>query len=69
MPRQSARDDSPPRPLAGTPEQAWGELRERLVEFAPFEIELGGVEIFPETQVIYIALAAGRGSSVGCMLR
>jgi len=49
----------PPRPLAGTPEQAWGELRERLVEFAPFEIELGGVEIFPETQVIYIALARG----------
>ena len=49
----------PPRPLAGTPDQAWGELRERLVEFAPFEIELGGVEIFPETQVIYIALARG----------
>src|SRR6185436_17790720 len=49
----------PPRPLAGTPAQAWGELRERVLEFPPFEIELGRVQIFQDNQVIYIALERG----------
>src|SRR5258706_12924943 len=49
----------PPRPLSATPRDAWEELRERLVEFPPFEIELGDVEIFPVTDVIYIGLARG----------
>ena len=28
-------------------------------EFPPFEIELGGVEVFPKTNVIYIGLRLG----------
>lgn len=49
----------PPRPLRGGPKESWAELRERLAEFPPFEVELGEVEIFPVTDVIYIGLVRG----------
>jgi 2'-5' RNA ligase len=57
----------PPRPLlelAGeTPAEAVAEamdqLRARLQEFPPFKIDLGEIEIFEGTQVIYVSLQHG----------
>lgn len=50
----------PPRPLFGVPEEAWQELRTGLQDFQPFRVELGEIEVFPVTQVIYIAVGRGR---------
>jgi 2'-5' RNA ligase len=50
----------PPRPLcAGLPENAWHELNERLEDFPPFRVDLGSIEIFPGTNVIYLSVASG----------
>jgi 2'-5' RNA ligase len=49
----------PPRPLTCSPDEAWGMLQERLRNFKPFLVELGPVEIFPVTQVVYISVKAG----------
>ncbi len=57
----------PPRPLvqfAGkTPDEAaaeaMDELKVRLQEFPPFKVELGEIEIFEETQVIYVSVETG----------
>src|SRR5260370_25314353 len=51
----------PPRPLAVSAEQAGRELNHALGDFAPFEVELGLISIFPDTQVIFIELARGAG--------
>ena len=49
----------PPRPLHCGPEKAWQLLEQRLQGFQPFVIELGGIEVFPVTQVIYLAITTG----------
>ena len=49
----------PPRPLACSLEQAWRELDAGLHDFQPFHIELGAVEVFPVTNVIYLSMARG----------
>ena len=49
----------PPRPLFIDQEVACSEAREVADDFAPFEIGLGDVEIFPVTDVVYISLAKG----------
>jgi 2'-5' RNA ligase len=49
----------PPRPLICTPEATWRELAEHLHEIQPFRVELGDVEIFPVTQVVYLSVIAG----------
>jgi 2'-5' RNA ligase len=49
----------PPRPLLGPPEKAWAELTERLQAFQPFKIELGPVETFRETLVLYLSVLSG----------
>src|SRR4051794_19474862 len=49
----------PPRPLQNV-EAALEMARSLAPEFPPFDIELGGVEIFPKTNVIYIGLRLGR---------
>jgi len=49
----------PPRPLPVAPETAISEAREIVASFPPFEIELGGVERFDLTDVIYISVGAG----------
>jgi len=49
----------PPRPLNCPPEEAWRELASALQEVAPFLVELGDVEVFPESQVVYLSVAVG----------
>lgn len=49
----------PPRPLPLAPEAGIAESRRIVAGFAPFEIELGQIEIFPQTDVIYISIEAG----------
>ena len=54
----------PPRPLRpshGPADQqaAWCELQNHMRDIAPFYVELGEVEVFPETQAIYISIRSG----------
>jgi hypothetical protein len=49
----------PPRPVPVAPESAIEEARAIVAGFAPFDIELGQIEKFDVTDVIYIGLAAG----------
>jgi len=50
----------PPRPLALELETAAGEVRRIVSDFQPFEIELGSVQVFPETGILYLSVEAGR---------
>jgi 2'-5' RNA ligase len=57
----------PPRPLLEIPGDSAGqaaaeameELRVRLMEFPPFKVEFGEIEIFEGTQVIYVSIQNG----------
>ncbi len=54
----------PPRPLAsfGSPTaipDTLQQLQTRLQNFAPFDVALGGIEVFPGTHVIYVAIQTG----------
>jgi len=49
----------PPRPLPVAPEAAVDEALVTLAAFPPFDIELGGIEKFDSTDVIYISVAKG----------
>ena len=49
----------PPRPLPLAPEAAIAESRRIVAEFPPFDIELGQIEVFPQTEVIYISVEGG----------
>jgi 2'-5' RNA ligase len=51
----------PPRPLPSAPEAAIEEARGIVAGFAPFDIELGGIEKFDVTEVVYIAVEDGAG--------
>lgn len=48
----------PPRPLE-QPELAWKQAVATLGDFHPFELELGPIEVFPVTNVVYIAILKG----------
>lgn len=50
----------PPRPLQYPAETAEEQLRETAYILDPFEIELSGIEIFPQTDVIYVAIGKGQ---------
>ena len=50
----------PPRPIEGRPEDASRGLYHVLQDFHPIPVELGGVEMFPESRVIYVSVQAGR---------
>ena len=52
----------PPRPLGCPTEQAWREIQEGLQDFQPFRVELGEIEIFPVTQVVYVSVIIGQGA-------
>jgi 2'-5' RNA ligase len=49
----------PPRPLGCAIEEAWREILEGLQDFQPFRVELGQIEVFPVTQVVYLSVNAG----------
>jgi 2'-5' RNA ligase len=49
----------PPRPLLSSADEAWRELVDGIHNFEPFRVELGRVEIFPVTQVLYLSINAG----------
>lgn len=50
----------PPRPLSsGLPEKAWSDLNDSLNGFPPFRVELGSIEVFENTNVIYLSIGAG----------
>lgn len=51
----------PPRPLTGQEEDAAAFVQESGRHQAGFGVDLGEIEIFPVTNVIYIAIAAGLG--------
>jgi 2'-5' RNA ligase len=50
----------PPRPICSSPEAAWKTVRTLAPRFAPFDIELTQVEVFPVSDVIYIGVGRGR---------
>ena len=54
----------PPRPLASFESptaipDTLQQLQTRLQNFAPFDVELGDVEVFPDTHVIFVAIKTG----------
>ena len=49
----------PPRPIEGAAENAAREVAQNLQEFGPIRVELGGVEIFAESRVIFLSVTAG----------
>lgn len=65
----------PPRALSISSGQGCGHARQLAAEFAPFEIELGDVEVFEATKVIYLSVKKGHSElremygavSCGCL--
>jgi hypothetical protein len=49
----------PPRPISADESQAAEELLELAEGFSDFDIELGDVEVFPVSKVVYIGIARG----------
>lgn len=49
----------PPRPLKGEWEAASGQARSLTESWAPFDVELANVEVFPQTDVIYLEIDGG----------
>ncbi len=52
----------PPRPLGCLPEDAWREIQDALRDFQPLRVELGQVDVFPQTQVVYVSLKMGHSA-------
>jgi 2'-5' RNA ligase len=50
----------PPRPISSSPEAAWETVRTLAPLFAPFEVEMTQLEVFPVTDVIHVAIGRGR---------
>lgn len=50
----------PPRPICSSPEAAWKTVRTLAPRFAPFDIEMTEVEVFPVSDVIHIGIGRGR---------
>lgn len=49
----------PPRPIRGSIDHASRELAQNLQEFGPILVELGDVEIFADSRVIFVSVKAG----------
>lgn len=49
----------PPRPLRSPADEAWRELLQGIQDFESFRVELGHIEIFPVTNVLYLSVNAG----------
>lgn len=50
----------PPRPISSSPEAAWETIRTLAPLFAPFDVDMTEVEVFPVSDVIYIGIGRGR---------
>jgi 2'-5' RNA ligase len=50
----------PPRPICTSPEAAWETVRTLAPRFAPFDVEMTEVEVFPVSDVIHIDIGRGR---------
>jgi 2'-5' RNA ligase len=50
----------PPRPISSSPEEAWETVRTLAPCFAPFDVEMTQLEVFPVSDVIHIAIGRGR---------
>ena len=50
----------PPRAISSKPEAAWETVRNVAARFAPFDVELTQVDVFPVTDVIYVEVGRGR---------
>ena len=50
----------PPRPISSSPEAAWKTVQTLAPRFAPFDVELTQVEVFPVSDVIHIGIGRGR---------
>ena len=49
----------PPRPISSPPGEAWDLVRWFAPQFAPFDVELTEVDVFPVSDVIYVNIARG----------
>jgi len=49
----------PPRPVSSSPGAAWDLIRWFAPQFAPFDVELTSVEVFPVSDVIYVNITLG----------
>jgi 2'-5' RNA ligase len=49
----------PPRSLSASPQAAIDAVRSLTPDFAPFEVELDQVQVFPETDVVYLSIGRG----------
>ena len=49
----------PPRAICSSPEAAWETVRGMIPLFPPFEVEMTQVEVFPVSDVIYVAIGRG----------
>lgn len=49
----------PPRPLSAAPKLAIEAARDLLSDFVPFEIEIGPVQVFAATDVVYLGIGRG----------
>jgi 2'-5' RNA ligase len=52
----------PPRPLMLSLEDASLEVKRKLEGFTRFEVELGKVSLFPETNILYLEVTKGSGA-------
>src|SRR5579872_1177801 len=48
----------PPRPVEA-PEEAWNIVKNVATSFAPFELRMTGIEVFPVSDVIYVEVGKG----------
>jgi 2'-5' RNA ligase len=49
----------PPRPISASPEAVWETVRTLAPSFAPFDVEMTALEVFPVTDVIHIGIGRG----------
>jgi 2'-5' RNA ligase len=49
----------PPRPLSSTPEAAWETVRSLAPRFAPFDLQLSEVCVFPVSDVVFVGMSSG----------
>ncbi len=50
----------PPRPICAPPGEAWDLIRWFTPQFAPFDVELTDIDVFPVSDVIHVHIAGGR---------